>query len=198
MITPKLVESESEIRNRKSIMPTVVANRYARALADVIGPTGDYRKVLSELESFGAVYRESVELREVCDTPAIEMPKKLEVVKAIAGKMGVSHVTSNFLLVLMSHYRLPLMDEVIQSFRDVAYARLGIVRVNISSAVALSAEERQVLQSRFSQLTQMQSELEFDLDSKLIGGVVAQIGSTVYDGSIHGSLERIREELLEQ
>lgn len=179
-------------------MTTVVANRYARALADALGPAGDYRKILSELESFGAAYRESLELREVCDTPAIGMPKKLDVVKAIASKMGITQITRNFLLVLMSHYRLPLIAEIIEAFRNVAYARLGVVRVSISSATDLSAEERRLLQSRFSELTQKQSELEFHLDGNLIGGVVAQIGSTVYDGSIRGSLERIREQLLEQ
>jgi F-type H+-transporting ATPase subunit delta len=179
-------------------MPIVVANRYARALADVVASTGDYRKVLTELEDFGTAYRQSVELREVCDTPAIAMAQKLGVLRTIAGRMGTSHITLNFLQVLMSHYRLPILDEVTQAFRSVAYARLGIVQVNISSAAALSNEERQLLQARFSQLTHMQSELEFRLDGELIGGLVAQIGSTVYDGSIRGSLERIQERLLER
>ena len=179
-------------------MPTVVANRYARALADVVGTEGDVRKVLAELEECTATFRQSVELQEVCDTPAIGMPQKLAVLKTIAGRMGVSTVTSNFLQVLMSHYRLPLLEEVTEAFRNFAYARLGIVRVHISSAFPLSAVERQLLQSRFNQLTHLQSELQFHLNGELIGGVVAQIGSTVYDGSIRGSLERIQEGLLQQ
>ena len=178
-------------------MPTVVANRYARALADVIASTGNYRQVLSELEDFGAAYRQSLELRQVCDTPAVGMAQKLSVLDAIAGKMGSSHVTLNFLRVVMSHYRMPLLEEIISAFRNVAYARLGIVRVKISSASDLSNEERQLLQARFNQLTQKQSELEFQLDGGLIGGLVAQIESTVYDGSIRGQLERIRERLVE-
>jgi F-type H+-transporting ATPase subunit delta len=126
------------------------------------------------------------------------MAQKLNVLKAIAGRMGSSHVTLNFLQVLMSHYRLPLLDEVTQAFRNLADARLGIVRVNISSASALTPQEQQLLRSRFNQLTHMQSELEFRLDGELIGGLVAQIGSTVYDGSIRGSLDRIREQLSER
>jgi F-type H+-transporting ATPase subunit delta len=179
-------------------MPTVVANRYARALADVIASTGNYRQVLSELEDFGAAYRQSVELREVCDTPAVGMAQKLSVLDAIAGKMGSSHVTLNFLRVLMSHYRMPLLEEIIPAFRNVAYARLGIVRVKISSASDLSNEERQLLQARFNQLTQKQSELEYHLDGGLIGGLVAQIESTVYDGSIRGHLDRLRDQLSQQ
>ncbi len=179
-------------------MPTVIANRYARALADVVGPAGNYRQVLSELEDFGAAFRESVELREVCDTPAVGMAQKLKVLEALAGRMGTSHLTLNFLRVLMSHYRMPLLEEVIQAFRNVAYARMGIVRVSISSATGLSPAERSVLQARFNELTQKQSELEFHLDASLIGGLQAQIGSTVFDGSIRGSLDRLKGQLLEQ
>ncbi|HMD84948.1 MAG TPA: ATP synthase F1 subunit delta [Terriglobia bacterium] len=177
-------------------MPTVVANRYARALADVIASTGNYRQVLSELEDFDAAYRESIELRAVCDTPAVTMAQKLTVLEALAGKLGSSHVTLNFLRVLMSHYRMPLLGEILQAFRNVAYARLGIVRVKVSSASGLSPGERELLQARFNELTEQQSELEFHLDGDLIGGLVAQIGSTVYDGSIRGHLDRIREKLL--
>jgi len=179
-------------------MPTVVANRYARALAEVVAPTGNYRQVLGELEDFGGAYRESLEFREVCETPAVGMEQKLSVLQALAGRMGSSHVTLNFLRVLMSHYRMPLLEETIQAFRNVAYARLGIVRVKISSASGLSPEEQRLLQARFNELTAKQSELEFHLDGGLIGGLVAQIGSTVFDGSIRGHLDQLRGQLLAQ
>jgi F-type H+-transporting ATPase subunit delta len=179
-------------------MPTVVANRYARALADVIASAGNYRQVLSELEDFSAAYHQSAELREVCDTPAVAMAQKLSVLEAIAGKMGSSHVTLNFLRVLMSHYRFALLGEIVPAFRNVAYAHLGIVQVKISSASDLSHDEQELLRVRFNELTAKQSELEFHLDGNLIGGLVAQIGSTVYDGSIRGHLDRIREQLMQQ
>ena len=179
-------------------MPTVVAHRYARALADVVAATGNYRQVLSDLEDFGAAYRQSLELREFCDTPAVAMAQKMSVLEALAAHMGFLPVTLNFLCVLLSHYRFPLLEEVIQAFRSVAYARLGIVRVKISSASALSSQEQAFLQARFDELTRKQSELEFHLDPSLIGGLVAQIGSTVYDGSIRGHLDRIKERLVQQ
>jgi F-type H+-transporting ATPase subunit delta len=179
-------------------MPTVIANRYARALADVVAPAGNYRQVLGELEEFGVAYRESLELREVCDTPAISMEQKLNVLAALAARMDSSHVTLNFLRVLMSHYRMSMLDEAIQAFRNIVNERLGIVRVRISSASNLSHEEQTLLQARFNELTHKQSELEFHLDAGLIGGLVAQIGSTVFDGSIRGSLDRLRGQLLAQ
>jgi F-type H+-transporting ATPase subunit delta len=179
-------------------MPTAVANRYARALADVVAATGNYRQVLEELGDFAAAYRESAELREICETPAVALAQKLGVLEAIARRLGSSHATLNFLRVLLSHYRLPLLEEAIQAFRNVAYARLGIVQVKISSAADLTNQEQGLLRTRFNELTRQQSELEFRLDRDLIGGIVAQIGSTVYDGSIRGHLNRIREQLTGQ
>ncbi len=179
-------------------MPIVIANRYARALADVVAPRGNYREVLSELQDFVAVYQESLELREVFETPAVTMAQKLRVVESVAAKLGSSPVMLNFLRVVTSHYRMRVLGEILQAFRSVAYSRLGVVQVKVSSAAALSGGEQELLRKRFGELTGNQPELEFHLDEGLIGGLVAQIGSTVYDGSIRGRLARIREELKEQ
>jgi len=176
-------------------MPTVIANRYARALAEVVEAAGNYRQILDELENFAATYRESLEWREVCETPAVSLDQKLRVLEALAGRMGASHVALNFLRVLTRNYRMPLLEEIVVAFRNVAYARLGIVRVSVSSASRLSPEERERLQSRFNALTAKQAELDYHLNAALIGGLVAQIGSTVYDGSIRGHLARMREQL---
>lgn len=176
-------------------MPIVVANRYARALADVLAPTGNYRQVLGELEDFYAAYRESVELREVCETPAVPLAQKMKVLEVILEKSGASQVTRNFLRVLLTNYRMPLLEEILPAFRKISNDRLGIVQVKISSAANLSETERELLRTRFGELTRKQAELEFHLERQLIGGVVAQIGSTVYDGSIRGQLEKIREQL---
>ena len=177
-------------------MAMVIANRYARALADVVARTGEYRKVLEELEGFETALRESAELREVCDTPAVPMDQKLKVLEAILARLGASRVTLNFLSVLLSHYRMSLLEETLQAFRRISNARMGIVKVEVSSASELSEADRAALRAGFGELTQKQAELEFRLDNSLIGGIVAQIGSTVYDGTIRGRLERFREQLI--
>ncbi len=172
-----------------------VANRYARALADALGPNGDYRKVLLELQDFETVYRESLELREIFDSPAVALPQKVKVLEAISRKLDDSPVTLIFLRVLLANYRMPLLEEVVQAYRKIANDRTGVVQVTISSASNLSEAEREALASRFRELTRKQVELEFRIDSELLGGILAQIGSTVYDGSVRGNLARIREQL---
>jgi F-type H+-transporting ATPase subunit delta len=176
----------------------VVANRYARALAQVVAATGEYRRVLQDLEDFLATYRESAELREICESPAVPVASKTKVLEAIVSRLGAAPVTLNFLRVLLAHYRLPLLEEVITAFRKIAYDWLGVAQIQISSAADLSPAEGELLRGRFQELTRKQAELEFRVERRLIGGIVAQIGSTVYDGSVQGQLQRIRERLAER
>jgi F-type H+-transporting ATPase subunit delta len=176
-------------------MPMVVANRYARALADVVAASGDYRKVLEELQDFARAYRESPELKEVFASPAVELPQKMKVLAAIGQRLGHSPLTLNFLRVLLANYRMPLLEEAIQAYRKIANDRLGIVQVIISSASDLSPAERESVAAQFRELTGKQVELEFRIEGQLLGGILAQIGSTVYDGSVRGNLARLRDQL---
>jgi F-type H+-transporting ATPase subunit delta len=177
-------------------MPTVIATRYARALADVVAASGDYRKVLAELQDFESVYRESPELKEVFASPAVAFPQKMKVLDAVAQRLAESPVTLNFLRVLLRNYRMPLLEEAVQAYRKIANERLGVVQVTILSASELSEAEQESVAARFQKLTGKQVELEFRIDRELLGGIQAQIGSTVYDGSVRGNLARIREQLM--
>jgi F-type H+-transporting ATPase subunit delta len=174
----------------------VIANRYARALADVVVAGGDYRKVLAELEDFERAYRASPELKEALASPAVTLPEKMKVVEAIGQRLGESPLTLNFLRVLLANYRIPLLEEAVQAFRKIANDREGIVQVTITSASGLSESECESVAARFRQLTGKQVELDFRIDGRLLGGLMAQIGSTVYDGSVRGSLARVREQLM--
>ncbi len=175
-----------------------VANRYARALADVLGPQGDYRRVLRELDDFAVTYRESAELRDVFAAPTVPLAGKTKVLAEILERMGTAAVTMNFLRVLLANYRMDLIDQVRQAFRKIAYERLGVAEVRIESSATLSGAEREALRGRFAEIAGRQVELEFHLNPELLGGVLAQIRSTVYDGSVRGNLQRIRQQLVSQ
>lgn len=179
-------------------MAIAVANRYARALADVVSQGGDYRAVLGELKNFLASYQESVDLREVFDTPAVSLEKKVKVLDAILARLGVSKVTASFLRVLITNYRIGVLGEICAAFNKIANERLGVVEVEVLSATGLSEAEQQALRARFEAVTRKKVAMEFSLDGGLLGGILARIQSTVYDGSVRGNLERIREQLLKR
>ena len=150
--------------------------------------------MLQELQDFEAVYGESNELREVFESPAVTLPQKMKVLEAIAQRLGESPLTLTFLRVLLANYRMPLLEEAVQAYGKIAQ------RPNGSSASCRSLRPRtsreqsaRALAARFRELTRKQVELEFRIDSELLGGILAQIGSTVYDGSVRGDLARIRQ-----
>jgi F-type H+-transporting ATPase subunit delta len=176
-------------------MSMAIANRYARALADVLGSAEGYRTALRELEDFAGVWRESEDLREVLVTPSLDSEQKKRVLDAILKRLGTSVTTANFLRVLMVNYRIDILEEVLEAFQKVVNERLGVVEVEVLYAQDLSAVEQEELRARFSELTGSKVEMKFQQDAKLLGGVQARIGSTVYDGSVQGYLERLRKQL---
>jgi F-type H+-transporting ATPase subunit delta len=176
-------------------MLEAIAERYARALVEVIGPEGDYRRVSQDLGDFASVYRESSELREVLQSPVVTPEQKTKVIEAILARLDTSSVTTNFLRVLMRHYRINLLDEIRLSFQNLIDERLGILKMRVTSAAPLSGEQQQYLRERFGNLTRKTVEVEYKIDPQVLGGVLAQIKSTVYDGTVRGYLQRIREEL---
>src|SRR5262245_42154640 len=124
-------------------MATAIASRYARALADVVGRTGDFRRAQEELATLAEVYRESAELREVLKTPAVSVADKTRVLEAILARLGTTATMTNFFRLLLANYRLPLLDEIVEAFGKIVIERMGIARVDIHSAAQLSASEQQ-------------------------------------------------------
>jgi F-type H+-transporting ATPase subunit delta len=177
-------------------MAIAIANRYAHALAEVVSQAGDYRQVQTDLESFLAAYQGSPDLRVVLDSPAVPIEGKIRVLEAIAARMAISKTAASFVRVLVTNFRIGYLDEVCAAFTRIANEKLGVVSVKVFSATALSDGEQQTLRARFEAVTRKRVLMEFHLDATLLGGIQARIHSTVYDGSVRGHLDRIREQLL--
>jgi F-type H+-transporting ATPase subunit delta len=177
-------------------MAIAVANRYARALADVVARTGDYRAVGRELEDFVAVYRESADLRDLFETPAVSLGEKARVLEVILARLGTSKITANFLRVVLKNYRMKVLEEIVQAFGRIANQRLGVVQVKVFSAGALREAERRAVSARFEEVTGKRVEVEFHERAELLGGILAQVESTVYDGSVRGHLQQISQRLM--
>jgi len=177
-------------------MAMAVANRYARALSDVVASAGNYSVVLGDLENFLVAYRESADLRDVMETPAVSLEKKIKILEAILARIGVAKESANFLRVLVANYRIGKLSEICTAFLKIANERLGIVEVKVSSASTLSDAEQEALRIRFEEVTRRKVNMDFRMDTGLLGGVLAQIESTVYDGSVRGHLDKIRERLM--
>lgn len=181
-------------------MPSAVSFRYARALVDVVTSpgapaAGDPRVLAGQLKEFAQVLEQNSELKILFATPAISAARKLTVLSEIAPKMGLNAVAHNFLGVVLEHERFAMLADIVEAFELLLNERLGIVVAQVSSARALGDTEKQALETALRQRTGKQVQMKFSLDPTLIGGVTAQVGSTIYDGSVRGQLERLRAEL---
>lgn len=181
-------------------MPSAVSFRYARALVDVVTSpgAGDPRILTAQLREFEELLQQNAELKILFTTPAIPLKKKLAVLSEIARKMDLRAVAQNFLSVVLEHERFSVLGEIVEAFELLLNERLGIVVAQVSSARALGDAEKQELEKALRERTGKQVQLSFSLDSELIGGVIAQVGNTIYDGSVRGQLERLRQELAGQ
>jgi F-type H+-transporting ATPase subunit delta len=177
---------------------SAVATRYANALADVVTARGSSlapETALGELRAFESAIRESHELAAALETPAIPASRKKAVVGRIADKLQLSPVTRNFLFVLTDRRRMGSLSEMIHAFRAVLDERTGILPAEIASAGEMNEAERAALAAELEKLTGKRIRMTFAVDRSLIGGVVAKVGSTLYDGSVRGSLESLERRL---
>jgi F-type H+-transporting ATPase subunit delta len=180
-------------------MPTTaVATRYANALADVVtSPASPIRPedALAQLRAFEGVVRESTDLYNALTTPAIPASRKRAVVARIGGLLNISQLARNFLYVLVDHRRIGEISDIVQSLEVVLDERLGFARAEVSAARELTEAQRASLTAELERISRKRIRARFGVDPSLIGGVVARIGSTVYDGSLRGQLDALGRRL---
>jgi F-type H+-transporting ATPase subunit delta len=176
---------------------SAVATRYAKALADVTTAAAGLRpeEALSQLRAFEAALAASQELQNALSTPAVPASRKRAVVARIADILKLSLIARNFLFVLIDHRRIALLGEILHSFELIVDERLGFARAEVSSPRELTESQRGAISGQLERLTGKRIRMRFAVDPALIGGVVARIGSTVYDGSVRGQLQTLGRRL---
>ena len=137
----------------------------------------------------------SPELYHALVTPVVPVARKRAVVERIAAVLKLSRTSQNFLLVLIDHRRIASLAAMVDTFEVVLDERLGFARAEVISAADLSEAQRGALNSELERLTGKRIRARYEVDGSLIGGVVARIGSTVYDGSVRAQLQDIERRL---
>lgn len=176
-------------------MLSVVATRYARALVDVVAAPGsgfDPERVLTQLRSIQAIVDSSLELRTALLSPAVSPGRKRAVMARLMEPVGVDKPVRNFLFVVIDHRRIQDFASIVEAFEVLLDERMGYIQSSVASAFALTDAQRTSLEAQLSRLSGKKAKLKFTIDEALLGGVVARLGSTVYDGSVRGQLERLK------
>jgi F-type H+-transporting ATPase subunit delta len=172
------------------------AARYARAFADVVEESHlPLEEVKQQLDDFMSAWHAAADLREVFLDPSFPVEEKVAILDRMNQKMGLAQPVRNFLAVVLQHERMHAIEEILKEFREEMNRRLGITAVSITSARPLNEEQRKALVEQVSTLTKNRIEPSFHEDASLLGGVVVQVGSKVYDGSVRGRFARLEEQL---
>jgi F-type H+-transporting ATPase subunit delta len=173
-----------------------VNSRYARALVDVIaGSKTDAASALQQLRTIVDLVNGSPDLRRVWENPAIPADQKRHLLDAVITRENVSRHVRNFVAILIDHRRIAALAEIAKQVEAEWSRRLGLAEAEITSARELSPDERHDLETQVERLTGKKVRAHYALDKSLLGGAVVRVGSTIYDGSVRGQLQKMKEAL---
>jgi F-type H+-transporting ATPase subunit delta len=176
-----------------------ISRRYARALLSVAQEANRVDAVAQQLTALAGVLQQSPELADVVQNPAYTRAQRERVVEALLGVVGgVEPALANGLRLLNDRNRLGYLPDIARLFRDMADAKAGRVRGHVTSAVRLPDDALVRLQSQLTVLTKLDVVLDARVDPSVIGGVSAQVGGTLYDGTLRSQLEDMRRQLKQQ
>jgi F-type H+-transporting ATPase subunit delta len=175
-----------------------IARRYARALFSLAVEKDRVEPWSDALLALQAVIDGSPDLRDVLSNPVYSKEQRRAIVQQLAAALRLDEEPTSLLLLLGDRNRLGYLAAVVAAFREQADRQLGRLRAHVTSAIALDAAATQAMADKLSQATRQQVLLDRAVDPALLGGVVAQVGNFVYDGSLRTQLEDLRRTLKQQ
>jgi F-type H+-transporting ATPase subunit delta len=172
-----------------------VARRYATALADVAIDRREEREVQNELDQWAEMIEAHAQLKEVFANPTIIYDHKRKVLEDLIARSRVRDTTASFLRVLLKNQRLSQLREIVDRFGQVLDERGGVVAAHVTTARPIPEDLRNSLHETLATATGRKVRLSFTTDESIIGGLVARIGSTIFDGSVQSQLDRLANEM---
>ena len=172
------------------------AARYARALMDVaLQEKADVSAIEQELAAFSDLFAKHEEIAKIMLNPAVPAPGKRDVVKAIVERARPIAPVGKLLVLLAERDRLILLPDMVEAYRLRLQDHLKIVRAEVTTAQGVPADSAEAIRKSLASVTGRDVVVTSRVDPALIGGMVARLGSTVFDGSVARQLELIKERL---
>ncbi len=174
----------------------LIAERYAQALSAAVPDNAELARVREDLGALAAAAEAVPDLGRALSSPVVDPAAKLRVVRALAEKGGARPTTVRFLEVLAAHDRLAIFGEIVDAVGRAIDRRLGVVEAEVRTAVPLEAGTRERLVRILERLSRTRVRIKEVVDPDLVGGLVVQVGGTVYDGSLKTQLADLRSRLV--
>jgi F-type H+-transporting ATPase subunit delta len=179
------------------VIPAAVLGRYARSLADVVFEENLEPEVTGNLETYDEIFRAVPDLLDAFHNPAIPRETKEKLLMGLMDQYPIIPIASNFLRTLLQHNRMIYFRQIFQNYLKEVNERKGIVSAIVSTASPMSQPELKNLAEKLAGFTGKLVNIELRTDASLLGGVVVQVGSTIFDGSIRTHLDEVKRRLSE-
>jgi F-type H+-transporting ATPase subunit delta len=153
---------------------------------------------LEQLQRFASLLKEQPDARRLLENPTMAGDRRTMLLTKIGSTLGFEKRVVNFIGILVEKGRLQLLDEIVNAYRKLLDDRMGIVRAVVTAARPLDAAQQNELATKLTERTGKKVRMEVAVDPSLIGGVVAQVGSTIYDGSVRTQLQAFKSRLVEE
>lgn len=173
-----------------------LARRYAKALLEIGKEKNQVAQYQKELSAFAEAVARVSELKDCLTSPLYSAEEIKPIIGALTKKLSLSDTVKNFLFLLVDKRRAHYLPDIVESFNDLANDFFGYARASVITAAPLVAMEYDNLKKTLEAVTKKKILLDAKVDPQIIGGVIAEVGDKVFDGSIRTQLQKIGETLI--
>jgi len=174
--------------------PSTAARRYAEAAFE-LATRDDAVDAWAEGLDLAAGVVADERIAAFLDSPAEALPDRLGLLDRMLGRK-VPDAVLRLAKLLVERRAIGRLPAISAEYRRLLNRERGVVEATVTSAAALSADETEALRKKVAQMTDRTVDLVVRVDDALIGGLTVRIGDTLYDASVRGRLERLREQLV--
>lgn len=175
-----------------------VSRRYAKALLEIGVQQQTYDALGKELDRAADTLRSSPELRNALENPVFSLEKRKLIMDELSRRLALSRTVRNFIMLLLDKGRIAALPDIARVHRTLIDEHAGRLRATVTSARPLDPLLETRLKSALEKSSGKVVLFEKREDPAILGGLVTQLGDTVYDGSVRTQLQQLREELLSE
>jgi F-type H+-transporting ATPase subunit delta len=170
---------------------------FARGLFDVAVTGGDATRVGDELQALADLLARHADLHRALVNPAVKAETRRAIASRISEAAGLLPITRAFLTIVVEQRAVQALPDIARHYRARLMQHFRIVEAEVTTAVAIAEDRVAAIAGSLAEMTGKDVRVTTRVDESIIGGVVARIGSTVFDGSISRQLDRLRVRLAE-
>lgn len=172
------------------------ARRYAKALIDLARRDKMVAEIGEQLRQHWALLQDNANLRRILENPSVDLRVRTAILTTILERTQPTSLLQNFLLLLVEKDRIQQLALIWNHYERMANEQLRRVVAQVTTAVALNAQQRRTVTRKLTQMTQKEVTLQIQVDPAILGGLLIRIENTILDGSLRGHLARMQKVLI--